>query len=155
MNADLKNAHLEVQAYFLEARINGNVVEFTAPELTTDYLINIYHVNRRNPNLCPYVFRSDKEVKVVFFLKNEDGSYLTSNDGDEHMSLTPGKYANSQDPMNIINLLNISMDDVDCLKQLVDFFREKLSPNERRFNDMSSFEQRSFSVLDRIVKTIT
>lgn len=87
MNADLKNAHLEVQAYFLEARINGNVVEFTAPELTTNDLINLGHAHRKNPNLNPFVFRSDMEVKVVVFVKDENGRYI-GNEAPQNTDLT-------------------------------------------------------------------
>lgn len=81
MNADLKNALLEVQAYFLEAKIYQNVVEFTAPNLTTNDLVILMHIHRKNQKIKPWVFRSDKEVKVVFFIIDDNGKYLV-HDGD-------------------------------------------------------------------------
>jgi len=76
MNVDLKNALLEVQNYFLEAKINGNVVEFTAPELSTKSLVDLGQMHKKNSRLNPWVFRSDMEVKVIVFIKDEQGNYI-------------------------------------------------------------------------------
>lgn len=93
MNADLNNALLEVQAYFLEAKIYQNVVEFTAPELTTQDILNLSHINRRNHELQPWVFRSDKEVRVVVFIKDKSGNYLgTSQNKGGEMIINAGDY---------------------------------------------------------------
>lgn len=116
MNADLNNALLEVQAYFLEAKIYQNVVEFTVPELTTQDILNLSHINRRNPELQPWVFRSDKQVRVVFFVNANEITVKSfsketecqSNDGVSPESILMSQYNEKTDEGFIVLNKNVS-----------------------------------------------
>lgn len=54
---------------------SSNSVSLYAAELSPDDLLNILKVVAESN---PWIFRHDKGVKVVYFLKGEDGMYLTS-----------------------------------------------------------------------------
>lgn len=128
MNADLKNALLEVQAYFLEAKIYQNVVEFTLPELSTNDMINLLHVHRKNNRLFPWVFRSDKEVRIVFFVKDENGVYLTSpserkqiDDEGELQPMLPDNVNSREEWIEyILTIHQIKVSEIIPLIQIVD-----------------------------------
>lgn len=76
MNVDLKKALEEVRKSF-HVWAEGNTVTFRSKELSHDNLKEICRLGN-NQHLCPWIFRSGKSVKVVFFLKNEHGEYLLS-----------------------------------------------------------------------------
>lgn len=91
MNADLEKALKNVQTHFNKASVRNNVVEFTLPELSTKNILDLAEIKSRNSELNPWVFRSDKYVKVIFFIKNEQGGYfLLGQNGESNSILTVG-----------------------------------------------------------------
>lgn len=91
MNADLTKALEIVQKEFPKAELMENVVEFRQQELSTNDLKKIVKLADEEDEFFPWVFRSDKEVKIVFFIKNEKGGYfLVGENGESNSMLTSG-----------------------------------------------------------------